>query len=362
MQPIKVFYSFAPQDKIAVDRLEDHLSMLKHDALIEIWHAGKITAGTERDSERSMQLQRADIVLLIVSSDYIASHQCYDVEATQAVQMANAGIIHLAWIPFRRVMHGGAVFSDFPNLLKDGKFIRDWPDKDKPLYEICQAIDALVSQAFSDRQSREENRRYYGHRLNSTHPLPLMPPLKVTRLPKEPERSKQATTPTSAMQRSQPQSQQTPSPATQKRKAGNTSNVRRRKPTETVTRKATTSRSLDFNLRRNKIGRKFAKNRGTFFIILFLVDVAAMPLTIRSWSDSWLFVGLAFVLSAIFFSLGTLTIDSILPIVVSLIFAGAWGGIILHFLPWPPATSSLFFVIVASIGVATAHYMVFRKR
>jgi hypothetical protein len=237
MQPIKikVFCSFAPQDKIAVDRLEDHLSILKHDGLIEIWHAGKITAGTERERERSIQLQRADIVLLIVSPNYMASQQCYDVEATQAVQMANAGIVHLAWIPFRRVMHGGAVFSDFPNLLKDGKFIRDWPDKDKPLHEICQEIDALVSQAFSDRLKREENRTYYGHRLNSTHPLPLIPPLKVTRPSKEPEQSKQAVTQPSAKQQSQLQSQQISQPATKKRNAGNISSVRKRKPAGTVT-------------------------------------------------------------------------------------------------------------------------------
>lgn len=189
-----------------------------------------------------------------------------------------------------------------------------------------------------------------------------MPPLKVTRPTKEPEQSKKAITQSSAKQQSQLQSLQTSPHTTQKKKAGNTSGVRRRQPARTVARNVTAPRSLDFNLRLTKIGRKLAKNRGTFFIILFIVDVAAMPLTIRSWSDSWLLVGLVFVLSAIFFSLGTLTIDSILPIVVSLIFAGAWGGMILHFLSWPPATSSLFFVIVASIAVATVHYMVFRKR
>jgi hypothetical protein len=361
MQPIKVFCSFAPQDKIAVDRLEDHLSVLKHNRQIEIWHAGKITAGTERDRERSIQLQLADIVLLIVSPNYMASHQCYEVEAPRAVQMANAGIVLVGWIPFRHVMHEEAVFSGCPNLLKDGKFLRDWPDKDKPLHQICQEIDALVSQAFSDRQRREENRTFYGYRLDITHPLPLMPPLKVKKSTKEPVQSKQSVIQSSAKQQSQLHSKQTSPPASQKRNAGNKSGVRRRrKPAGTVARNVTASRSLNFNLRRNKIERKFAKNRGTLFIILFIVDVVALPLTIRSWSDSWLLVGLAFALSTIFFSLGTLTIDSILPIVASLVFAIAWGGLILHFFPWPPPTSSLFFVIIVIISVASVHYMVFR--
>ena len=94
-----------------MDKLEAHLSMLKYNGQIEIWHAGKIIAGTDREYERSTHLQNADIILLIVSSDYLASHQCYEVEATQAIQMDNAGIAHVGWIPFRHVMHEEAVLS-----------------------------------------------------------------------------------------------------------------------------------------------------------------------------------------------------------------------------------------------------------
>jgi len=363
MQSIRVFCSFAPQDKLAMDRLEAHLSILKHNGQIEIWHSGKISPGADLEYERSTQLQRADIILLIVSPDYMASHQCYTVEAHRAVQMAEAGIAHVGWIPFRHVMHEEAIFSGCPNLLKDGKFIRDWPDKDKPLHQICQDIDELVSEAYSDRQRREENRKYFGNRLDSTHPVPLMPPLKVKRPTKEPKQSEHDITQTPEKKKPQLQSQQTAILAPQKSSGGKTSRAgRTRKATETVARKAIASRSLDFKLRRDKIERKFRKNRGTLFLILFIIDVFALPLTFRSWSDSWLLVGLAFALSIIFFSLGTLTIDSLLPIVVSLVFAGAWGSLILHFLPWPPATSTLFFIIIVIIVVASAHYMLFRKR
>ena len=178
MQPIKLFFSFAPQDKIAVNRLEAHLSVLVHNESIEILHSGKILPGTDVERVQLTQLKEADIILLVVSSDYTASYQCYKVEAHYAVQLANAGIAHVRLIPYRYVMiDEEAVFSSCPNLLKDGKFLRDWPDKDKPLRQICEAIDALVSEAYLDRQRREENRARFGDRLDKTHPIPgLSPP------------------------------------------------------------------------------------------------------------------------------------------------------------------------------------------
>lgn len=357
MQPIKVFCSFAPQDKIAVDRLEAHLSILVHNGQIKIWHAGKISPGADVELERSTQLKKADIILLIVSPDYTASHQCYTIEAPLAVQMAEAGIAHVRWIPYRHVLHDEAIFSSCPNLLKDGKFVRDWPDKDKPLRQICQDIDELVSEAYLDRQKREANRKAFGDRLDTTHPMPLMPPLKERRLTKEPEQSKQA------IIKSQKQSKQTAILAPENKNGRNTSSTRRKKSaTDTVLRRATAQRSLDINLRHQQISRKFHKNRGILLIILFIIDVVALPLTIRSWLDSWLLVVLVCSISILLFSLGTLTVDSLLPIILSLVFAGAWGSLMFHLLPWPSATSSLFFIISVIIIVASAHYMLFRKR
>ncbi len=365
MQPIKLFFSFAPQDKIAVNRLEAHLSVLVHNERIKILHAGKILPGADEKHERSTQLKEADIILLVVSSDYTASNQCYKVEAHYAVQMANAGIAHVRWIPYRHVMiDEEAVFSSCPNLLKDGKFLRDWPDKDKPLRQICEDIDVLVSEAFLDRQRREENRTKFGYRLDKTHPIPVMPPLKVNRrITKEPEQSKQAVIQIPEKKKPQKQSKQTAMLAPQKKSVKRTSGTRRkRSDIRRVAQSATVQRTLGINLTKKQISRKFSNNRGIFFITLFMIDVVAMPLTIRSWVDSWLLVGFAFALSALIFTSGTLAASSFLPILLSFVYAGVWGSLILHLFTWPLATWPLVIMIIVLIVVASIHYTLFRKR
>lgn len=365
MQPIKLFFSFAPQDKVAANRLEAHLSVLVHNQYIKIFHSGKILPGADVEREQLTQLKEADIILLIVSSDYLASDQCYKVEAHSAVQMANAEIAHVRWIPYRHVMiDEEVVFSCCPNLLKDGKFLRDWPDKDKPLRQICEDIDALVSEAYLDRQKREANRMSFGKRIIKTHTIPIMPPLRVNRrITKEPEQSKQSVTQIPEKKKPQQPNKQTNILTPQKKSMKRTNGTRRKRSnTRRVAQSAAVQRSFSMSMTKKRVERKFRNNRGIFFITLFMIDVVAMPLTIRSLLDSWLFVGIAFVLSGIIFSSGILTASNFLPIFFSIIYAGIWGSLILHLFIWPLATWPLVFMIFALIGIASIHYVLFRRR
>lgn len=365
MQPIKVFFSYAPQDKIAVDRLETHLSMLVHNGHIEILHEGKILLGADLAHVRATQLRESDIILLIVSPDYMASHKCYDVEATQAVQMAKAGIAHVRWIPYRHVMlDEEAVFSCCPNLLMDGKFVRDWPDKDKPLRQICEDIDTLVSEAYLDKQAREANRMRFGDRLHKTHPTPLMPPLRANRrITKEPAQSKQAVIQIPEKRKPQKQNKPADRLKPQKSSANKTSGTKRKRSNAgRVVQRATGQRTTGMILPNTQISRKFRNNRGIFFIVVFMIDVVAMPLTIRSQIDSWLLVGLAFFLSVLVFTWGTVTIGSFLPILLSFVYAGVWGSLILPLFTWPLTIWPLIFMIIVLILIASVHYTLFRKR
>lgn len=343
-----------------MEKLEEHLSVPVHNGYIEILHADKILPGTDEKFERSAQLKKADIILLIVSPTYTASYQCYDVEATQAVQMANAGIAHVRWIPYRHVLHEEAVFSHCPNLLKDGKFVHDWPNKDKPLMQICQEIDELVSKALSDRQWREENRVRFGNRLNITHPRSVLPPLPLKRHFKEPEQGKKAVI--QSPQKPKPQKPEKPivTPASPKGQRNRTSSRKRKTSSAgTVTHRASGQSSI---LAYKPIKRKFSKDRGTLFIILFIFDVVAIPLTMRRWWDSWVLVGGVAALSFLIFAWGTVTTGSFIPVLLSFLMAAIWGSIIVQIFSWPPASWALLTEIGGLIVVALIHYFIFRRR
>ena len=70
------------------DQLETHLSMLKRQGFIETWHDRRITAGEPLEAAISGNLERADVVLLLVSPDFLASDYCYDKERQHAAWRA----------------------------------------------------------------------------------------------------------------------------------------------------------------------------------------------------------------------------------------------------------------------------------
>lgn len=82
----KVFFSYSHVDEALRDQLEIQLKMLKRQGIIETWHDRRIVAGQKLDSAINEELMSADIVLLLVSPDFLASEYCYDREMTAAMQ------------------------------------------------------------------------------------------------------------------------------------------------------------------------------------------------------------------------------------------------------------------------------------
>ncbi len=77
---ISLFFSYSHRDESLRNELETHLSVLKRQGVIQTWHDRRITAGSEVDSSISENLENARIILLLVSSYFLASDYCYDIE------------------------------------------------------------------------------------------------------------------------------------------------------------------------------------------------------------------------------------------------------------------------------------------
>ncbi len=68
-----IFISFAKKDESMLHQLMEHLSVLKKNNSANIWHQGMVGAGEEIEEEVEKEIQNADLVLLLVSSNYLAS-------------------------------------------------------------------------------------------------------------------------------------------------------------------------------------------------------------------------------------------------------------------------------------------------
>jgi hypothetical protein len=87
----RIFFSYSHKDEALRDRLDAHLSLMKHQGLIEGWHDRRITAGNDFAGNISDELERADIILLLVSADFIGSSYCMDIEMARALERHRAG-------------------------------------------------------------------------------------------------------------------------------------------------------------------------------------------------------------------------------------------------------------------------------
>lgn len=88
---LKLVYCYAHEDKALRDELDKHLSILKRLYQIVSWHDCKIGAGIEWKKEIDVQLNAANIILLLVSSDFMASDYCYGVEMQRAIARHKQG-------------------------------------------------------------------------------------------------------------------------------------------------------------------------------------------------------------------------------------------------------------------------------
>jgi hypothetical protein len=139
-----VFFSYSHKDEKLRDRLEDHLANLKRQGAITGWHDRKIGAGAEWAGEISEQLESARIILLLVSSSFLASDYCHDVEMKRALMRHERGEATVIPVILRPVDWHEAEFGKLQALPKDAKPITKWNNRDEAFADVARGIRTAI--------------------------------------------------------------------------------------------------------------------------------------------------------------------------------------------------------------------------
>lgn len=118
--------------------------MLKRQGIISTWHDRRLTAGEDVDKGISEELERADIILLLVSPDFLASDYCYGIEMTRAVERHKGGSAHVIPVILRPCEWREAPFGGLLATPIDGKAVTKYTDRDEAFLEITKAIRAAA--------------------------------------------------------------------------------------------------------------------------------------------------------------------------------------------------------------------------
>ncbi|RCJ17764.1 hypothetical protein A6770_33640 [Nostoc minutum NIES-26] len=151
---LQLFFSYSHKDEALRDELANHLSILTRQGVISSWHDRKILPGEERDRQINENLNTADIILLLISSDFIASNYCWDVEVTTAIERHNAGEACVIPIILRRVDWSGTPFAKLQSLPKNAEPITSWTNRDDAFANVAQGIRTAAEQLIEKRQQK----------------------------------------------------------------------------------------------------------------------------------------------------------------------------------------------------------------
>jgi hypothetical protein len=144
MQVAKLFISYAHEDETYRNELVKHLRLLERGRMVELWHDRKIGPGGDWASAIQQQLTSANIVLLLISSDFINSDYCYGVEMPAALKAAENGTATVVPVLIRNTAFAGAPFAKFQMLPRECRPVEEFDHRDKAWSEIATAIGELA--------------------------------------------------------------------------------------------------------------------------------------------------------------------------------------------------------------------------
>jgi hypothetical protein len=142
--PLSVFYSYSHKDEELRLRLETHLALLQRNGLILPWNDRCIGAGDEWANQIDEHLRAAQIVLLLISPDFLASNYCFDIEMKTALERHAKQQAIVIPILLRPCDWSGAPFAGLQALPRDAKAVTLWPNQDEAFAEIAKAIRETV--------------------------------------------------------------------------------------------------------------------------------------------------------------------------------------------------------------------------
>ena len=144
--PLKLFISYAREDEDYKIALEKRLKPYVRNNIIESWSDRAITPGSVWEDEIKQKMNASDVILFLISPDFLASDYIHDVEIVKALARYDAGQLRIIPIVVRPSDLSQLKISKFQALPKDARPISKWDDKDEAWLNVIQGLKRIFNQ------------------------------------------------------------------------------------------------------------------------------------------------------------------------------------------------------------------------
>jgi hypothetical protein len=146
---MNVFLAYAPEDELLKNELEEHLSLLQKQGAITVWNAGKIAPGEDISVRTAEQIRAARLILLLISSDFLASDltEHPDIKNALAQQRINKQVCVIP-IVIRDCVWRVGELAHLKPLPSNGHAITNtkyWANRDEAFKQVAVGLQKVVA-------------------------------------------------------------------------------------------------------------------------------------------------------------------------------------------------------------------------
>lgn len=154
---IPVFYSYSHKDDLYRKELETHLELLRRSNLIEGWSDREIAPGSDWEEEINFNIQKAKIILILLSPDFIASDYCYETETIFALEQHEKKEATVIPIIIRPCLWKLSQFKKLQVLPKAGQAVTIWGDRDSAWLDVAEGIIKVIEELRAEQDNTSTN-------------------------------------------------------------------------------------------------------------------------------------------------------------------------------------------------------------
>lgn len=148
----KVFIAYSRADVDFLNELRKQFLPWEKANLIKVWYDGEIQPGIKWEHSIKSEMEAADIILLLVSPDSIASEYFYNKELLNAIELGEKGNKHVIPVILRPCRWEITPLGKLQALPTDGKPINLWENKDQAYYDVVTKIEVLIEDIVANRK------------------------------------------------------------------------------------------------------------------------------------------------------------------------------------------------------------------
>jgi O-acetyl-ADP-ribose deacetylase (regulator of RNase III) len=150
-KPVSIFVSYAHEDRAFRKKLHDHLGGLRGSALIDDWHDGEITAGSDWADDITAHMDAAELILLLITPSFMGSDFIARIELAKALERHRAKTAVVIPIIMREVYWQDTAIGGLQALPQDGKAVTMWDKEDTAFVDIARGIGRTVKDVIASR-------------------------------------------------------------------------------------------------------------------------------------------------------------------------------------------------------------------